>query len=96
MHQETYYKPSNKKHFHEEVRILPVRKRVLKPSRTLWGSWAQGAFLFSLHDLPCAPKGRFKQLLIREGRGCRDKAGAVKKQQCSLGTESWFCLNGYT
>ena len=24
-------------------------------------------------------------MLFREGRGCRDKGGAVKKQQCSLG-----------
>ena len=35
---------------------------------------------FSLHDLHSVPKGRFKQLLIREGWGCRDKRGAVKKQ----------------
>jgi len=31
--------------------------------------------LFSLHDLPRFPRGRFKKLLIREERGCetRDK-----------------------
>ena len=34
---------------------------------------------FSLHDLPWVPRGRFKQLLIREGRGCGDKGGTVKK-----------------
>ena len=36
--------------------------------------------LFSLHDLPWVPMVRFKQLLIREGRACRDKGGAVQKQ----------------
>ena len=35
---------------------------------------------FSLHDLPWVPKGRFKQLLNREGRGHRDQEGAVRKQ----------------
>ena len=35
---------------------------------------------FSFHELPWVPKGRFKQLLIREGRECRNKEGAVKKQ----------------
>ena len=35
---------------------------------------------FSLHELPRVPKGRFRQLLIREGRGCRDRRGTVKKQ----------------
>ena len=35
---------------------------------------------FSLHGLPWVPRGRFGQLLIREGRGCRDQGGAVKKQ----------------
>ena len=35
---------------------------------------------FSLQDLPWVPKGRFKQWLIREGRGCGDKEGAVEKQ----------------
>ena len=34
----------------------------------------------NLHDLPWVPKGRFKQLLIRKGRVCRDKGGAIKKQ----------------
>ena len=34
----------------------------------------------SIHDLPWVPKGRFEQLLMREGRGCRVKGGAVKKQ----------------
>ena len=33
------------------------------------------------HDLPWGiPEG----LLIRAGRGCRDKGGAVRKQECSL------------
>lgn len=30
-------------------------------------SWWQEIGLFSLHDLPCIPMGRFKQLPIREG-----------------------------
>ena len=29
-------------------------------------------------------------MLIREGRGCRDKGGTVKEQQYSLGAGSWF------
>ena len=29
--------------------------------------------------------GRFKQLLIREGRGCRDKVGTVKNNGAALG-----------
>ena len=37
---------------------------------------------FSLHGLPRAPMGRFKQLLTREVRGCRDKGEAVKKLRC--------------
>ena len=37
-------------------------------------------FLFSLHDLPWAPKGRFKQLLIKEGEKCTDEGGAVKNE----------------
>ena len=43
-----------------------------------------------LWPLPWVPKCRFKQLLIREGRGCRDQGRAVKKQQCSLGAGSWL------
>ena len=35
---------------------------------------------FSLHDLPWVPKGWFKQMLIREGRGCRNQKRAVQKQ----------------
>ena len=39
---------------------------------------------FSLLVLPWDPKGRFKQLLIREGRKHRSKGGAAKKQQCRV------------
>ena len=46
---------------------------------------------FSLLDLPWVPKGRFKQLLIGEGRGCRDKGGAAKKQYDKLG---WVRVKG--
>ena len=35
---------------------------------------------FSLYNFPWIPKGRFKQLLIRERRGCRDKGGVFWKQ----------------
>lgn len=37
----------------------------------------------SLHDLPRVPKGRFQQLLIREGRECRNKGETAKEQWCS-------------
>ena len=56
---------------------------------TLWSSPRYTSFLcphflflrgFSLLDLPWVPKGRFKELLIREGREWRNKRGAVKKQ----------------
>ena len=53
----------------------------VKPTRTLWGSWAWEPF---------------KQLLIREGRGCRDNRGAAQEQQCSLGAASWLPLKGCT
>ena len=46
------------------------------------GLLGTGTFLFhsSLHDLPGVPKARFIQLLIQEGRGCRDKGGTARKQ----------------
>ena len=40
---------------------------------------------YKLHDLPWVPKGRFKHLLIRKGRECGGKRGAVRKQWYSLG-----------
>ena len=40
------------------------------------------AFLF---PLLWVPKSRFKQLLIRKGRGCGNKRGEVKKQLYSFG-----------
>ena len=68
--------------------------KILKPSRPCGGSWVWKSFCVSysvfvrdrssLHDLPWLPKGRFKHPLIREGREHRDKAGAAKKQVCSL------------
>ena len=33
----------------------------------------------ALHTFPRVPKGRFKQLLIQEGRECRNKGEAVKQ-----------------
>ena len=65
---------------------------ILKLSRALRGSWAQKPFcvphfLFvgnKLHPasltFPEFQISRFKQLLIREGRECRNKGGTVKKQ----------------
>ena len=42
---------------------------------------------FSLHDLPWLPRGRFKQLLIREGRGCkaREKPTVKRNNSAALG-----------
>ena len=37
--------------------------------------------LINLHGLPQVLKGRFRNLLIREGKGCRDKVGAIQQQQ---------------
>ena len=49
---------------------------------------------FSLHDLPRVPMGRFKQLLIREGKGCETREKQTVKS--SLGARSCFPINGYT
>ena len=35
-------------------------------------------------------EGRYKQLLIRKGRGCGDKGGRVRKQQCR--PEAGLCI----
>ena len=40
--------------------------------------------------------GRFKQLLSREGRGCRDREGQSRNNSAALGAESWFPLKGHT
>ena len=71
----------------------------------LWGSWAPKPFRvsgFSFVESQLQPpwsslcsKGQFKQLLTKERRGCRVKGGEATNQQCSLGTGSWFCLQGY-
>ena len=75
-----------------------------KPSRTLWGSWAQslsGSPISWLQEMgfiqPPGSSLRSKRQVqtIREGRGCRDKAGTIKKQ-CSLRAESWLPLKGHT
>ena len=67
----------------------------LKPTRTLWGSWAWN--LFYVLPFPfvgnrlqppwpsLSSKGLVPVLLIREGRGCRDKGGAAKNQYWSPG-----------
>ena len=46
----------------------------------------------SPHDLPWVPKGRFKELLIQEGKGCKKMGGAARKKYCRLGVWSWFHL----
>jgi len=56
-------------------------KAFLSPPLLVLRKWAS----FSLQDLPWDPRGRFRQLLIREGSGCIDRGGRVKKQQYSLG-----------
>ena len=48
----------------------------------------------SLLDLPWVPKGRSKQLLIREGRGCGDQGGAVRKQRCIKKPTNNKCRRG--
>ena len=60
-------------------------------SRTLWGSWAQKPFCvfhffdyrkqasFSIHEFPWVPLSRFKQLLIREGRGCETRGKTLRE-----------------
>ena len=92
----------------EKLKSIPESGPNLKPSRTLRGpSWAQKPFhvpflarrkqaSISLLDFPSVPNGRFKQLLIREQRWCRDTGGAVKEQQCSLGAGSWCLLKENT
>ena len=64
----------------------------MKPSGTLRGSWAKKPFCVPhflcvgnrVHSAPMTfPEFQLvelKQLLIREGRGCRDQGGATKKQ----------------
>ena len=48
---------------------------------------------FSLHDCPWVTKGRFKQLLIRKGRGWKIKE---KQSWAALGQGSVFPIKGYT
>ena len=48
----------------------------------------------SLHDLPWAPMGRFKPLLIREGREWETKEKQTVTS--SLGAKSYFPIKGYT
>ena len=43
------------------------------------------------------PTGRVKQLLIREGRGCKTwEKNSLGKQWCCLGAKSWFPIKGLT
>ena len=54
------------------------------------------AFLSEPSGKTLVTNDKFKQLLIRERRICRNKGGAVKKQYCSLGAGSWLLLKEYT
>ena len=71
---------------------------LMKPSRTLWGSGVQAFFcppslffffFWGNKIQPLAPslssKGQIKQLLIREGRGCRDKEEHSRDNSAALG-----------
>ena len=49
------------------------------------GAPGHGRISVQLCELPWVPKGRFKQLLINEVKGFRDKRGTTKKQYYSLG-----------
>ena len=77
--------------------------KVLKLSRTLWGSQVQiflvPCFFFvgnRLHSaslaFPELQRAGSNSGLIREGRGCRDKGGAINEPQCSLGAGSRILL----
>ena len=76
---------------------------LLIPSGILQGSWPFCVPHFfdyreqpscSLHDLAWVPKGRFKQLLMREGRGCETQEKQTIKR--SLGVRFWFLIKAYT
>ena len=49
---------------------------------------------FSFHDLPWVLTGRFKQMLIKEGRGGETREKQTVKS--SPGVRSWFSINAYT
>lgn len=97
----TVFQESGAQH---EVTILHLEQGVewrgslvLKPSRSLQGSWAQKLFralcpLFAgsrlhIQRLPSVPKGRFKQLLSREARRYRDKSGEEQPRNNSVALE---------
>ena len=42
---------------------------------------------FSRYDLPWVPRDRFRQLLIEEGRGCKDKEERSRSNSTSLGQD---------
>ena len=75
---------------HQECLSTERRPLKMKPSRTLWGrpkykslsmslvSCFFGKILHHL-ELPWIPYSRFKHLLIREVRECRNKGKAIKK-----------------
>ena len=64
--------------------------RTVKLSRILWGSWAQKSFCALVSCLketgfiqpPWPSLQRFNWRLIIKGMECRNKGGALKKQEC--------------
>ena len=59
-------------------------------------SWLQETAFISFHKLFWVPTGRFKELLIREGREYRNQGSIIKKHQCSLVVRSWFPIKEHT
>ena len=76
--------------------ICTLRPIILKWRKTLWGPprykfFSCAPFLvcrkqtsFSLFDLSWVPQGGFKQMFIRERRGCRNKGGVSSLAQSCL------------
>ena len=72
-----------------------LKTYVVKLNKSLWDSWHRSrsvspisclwGIVFSFYDFEWVPKCQSKQLLIREGRGCRDKAGASRNNSAALG-----------
>ena len=66
---------------------------LLETKQDVMGLLGTKAFL---RHLLRVPKGRFKHLLIRQGRKYRDKGEQSRNSSTALGAGSWFPLKGYT
>jgi len=54
-------------------------------------SWIQDTGFIQPPRTSLSSKGKFKQILIREGRRCRDNGGTVKRNSSAvLGARSWI------